>query len=66
MMYDVHRVEVLPELLTLSLNFKEPIGVLANADQPYTVTGIVEEIDDTSVLLEGRLIQLSNIVGVEP
>ncbi len=65
-MYDVHHVEVLPELLTLSLNFKEPIGVLVAGEEPYTVTGIVEEIDETCVIMEGRLIQLRDVIGVEP
>ena len=66
MQLDVNHVEVLPELLTLSLNFKEPIGVLVAGDDPYTVTGVVEEIDDTSVILGGRLLRLIDILGVEP
>ena len=61
---DVNRVEVLPELFTLSLNFKEPIGVLVADETPYTVTGIVESIDEKSVVMEGKRIRLRDVIGI--
>lgn len=64
-MYDVNQVESLPELLTLSHNFREPIGVLVSRPQPHIVTGIVEAIGEDDVQLDGEWIQLRDIVGVE-
>lgn len=64
-MFEDNRVEVLPELFMLSLNFQEPIGILVGGEKPYTVTGIVESVDDQSIKLEGRCIQLIDVLGVE-
>ncbi|MFC5532267.1 hypothetical protein [Cohnella yongneupensis] len=64
-MLDINHVDALPELFMLSLNFQEPIGILVGGEKPYTVTGIVESFDDLSVKLEGKWIQLSDVLGVE-
>lgn len=64
-MYDVHNVAVMPELLTLSHNFKEPIGVLVSQPVPHTLTGVVEAIGERSVKLAGEWLRLRDIVGME-
>lgn len=64
-MHDVNQIEALPELFTHSLNFDEPIGVLVAGDQPYTVTGVVEDVEDDAVRLCGRWIRLADVLGVE-
>lgn len=64
-MYDVNHIEVLPELFALSLNFNEPIGILVRSPEPHTITGIVEDIEDEAVCLDGRWISLDDVLGVE-
>ncbi|WP_182300720.1 hypothetical protein [Cohnella cholangitidis] len=49
------------ELLTLSLNFQEPIGVIVHGEP---VIGIVEEMDDDRVNLSGAWYPIDEIAGV--
>ncbi|MFC5528800.1 hypothetical protein [Cohnella yongneupensis] len=62
-MLDVIHIELLPELLTLSFNFNEPIGILVGTQ---TVTGIIEDLTDDCFMVEGNWYLILDVQGVEP
>lgn len=50
------------EIITLSLNFREPIGIIVDAKE---INGVIEDMDELDrVLLAGEWYRLQDIAGV--
>ena len=49
------------EILTLSYNFAEPIGIIVHGEK---VIGIVEEMEDGRVNLSGTWYQLNEVTSI--
>lgn len=53
------------ELLTLSYNFREPIGVIVDPVNPKPINGIVDDLDEQGVTIAGERYPYRDIVGVQ-